>query len=221
MPISRTRKDYIISGLVLVLITAVSFLGVYFTHPKKERSNATTTILGIDFPNFQGIIMRQPRMTIILFAAFAMLVTGFIFISRSALPFFSRPIAWSAVAISGVALAALGFFTKAGTEGGWFRFALLCFVFLLGATVLTEAMIFYRRLIHDKPFRTSWWHRIIFAIACAVITGAMFASYYHYAVDNGIFLNYGVKNPSTNTQIPDVPSNLLPTDGVTTPSSTP
>jgi len=217
MPISRERRDYIQSGIVLIGITIVSVLGVYFTHPAKLRSNATTSLLGIDFPNFQGIIMRQPRATIVALLALSIFSTALIFIGRQALPFFSRSLAWGSVVLIGVILAAVGFFNSDGTDGGWFRFLLLSFCFVGGSTALAEAMIFYRRFFHDRPFRTKLAHKLAFAFVCALLAASMSGAYYHFAVKDGLFLDYGVAKVTSNPTIPDVPTSSVPTENSTTP----
>lgn len=214
MPISRTRKDYVLSGVVVFLITAGSILAVYFTNPLKLRTNATTDFLGITFPNFQGIVMRQPRMTVVVLIAITIFLTAFTFIARPALSFFSRPIAWIAVAISGLGCLGIAFLTDDGRNSAWFRFFVLCLVVTVGATVLAELMIFYRRLIHDWRFRANIFHRLAFAIVCTAIAGAMATSYFHYGVNNGVFLDYGV---ATNTQPVDIPTDP-PTSTETLPT---
>lgn len=215
MPISRTRKDYIQSTIAVILIAAFSALGVYFTHPDKLRRNAEINFLGIDIPNLQGIVMRQPRMTIVISVSLIMFVSAFIFITREALPYFSRSIGWASVLVSGSALLALGYFNSDGTEGGWFRFVLLCLCACLFFTLLAEAMIFYRRFFHDKDFRFALWHRILFALVVAIIVAAAGTSYYHFAVENGAILDYGVTQP-----IPEVPQNNTPNPALTVPTNT-
>ena len=219
MPISRSRKDYIESGVVLLLISVVSVLGVYFTHPVKLRTNATSTLLGIEFPNFQGVVMRQPRMTIVAFIAIVFFSTGFIFIGRTALPFFSRALAWGAVVVNGIALGAVGFSTGNGTTGGWFKFLLLTLCIIGGSTILAEGMIFYRRFFHDRSFRTLLIHKITFALVCGLLAGAMSGAYYHYAVKDGIFLDYGIANinPVPPAAGPPIPSQSVPTPLATIP----
>ncbi len=216
MPISRTRKDYIVSGVVLFLIAAASVLAVYFTNPLKLRTNATTDILGITFPNFQGIIMRQPRMTVVLVIAVLLFFTAFVFIARPALPFFSRPISWISIGISTIGLLGIWFLTDDGRHSAWFRFFVLCLVFTFGATLLAEIMIFYRRLIHDWQYRSNFFHRLAFAVVCTFIAGAMASSYFHFAVKNGIFLDYGASANTVQTPV-DIPTTpTTPGDSATT-----
>lgn len=211
---SRTRKDYVISGVVLFLITVASVLAVYFTNPLKLRANATTKILGITFPNFQGIVMRQPRMTVVVVIAIILFITAFVFIARPALPFFSRPIAWISIAVSGVGMLGISFLTDDGTDSAWFRFFLLCIVITVGSTVLAELMIFYRRMIHDWRYRSNLFHRLAFAAVCCLVAGAMSFSYFHYALNDGVFLDYGAKTVPTQT-----PTDVPPTPTDTTPTS--
>lgn|GEM_PF-2927369 len=218
LPISKTPKDYYISAAVLVAIAAASALGVYFTHPAKLKRDSTIDIFGLSIPNLQGVVMRQPRMSIVIFLSTVMLVTAFIFIAREALPFFSRRIAWGSVVVTAVILAAVGFFNDDGKSGSWFRFVVLCLVFLLGSTVLTEIMVFYRRFVHDKEFKNAMWHRILFALVCAILVGAMSGSYYHFVVEDGAIIDYGVQNT-----IPQVPNDLqeqIPTGSVDTAPTT-
>lgn len=221
IPISKTRKDYIQSTIVVIAITAVSALGVYFTHPQKLRTNAGTTLLGIDFPNFQGIVMRQPRMTVVLIFAVSMFFTGFVFIGRPALPFFSRPIAWSAVIVSLVGMVGVAYFNHDGRSGGGFRFLVLCAVIFGGITLLSELMIFYRRLFGDSAFRINIFHKLAFALVCGLITAAMGIAYYSNAVDGGVFLKYGVTASNPNIDIPSIPSTSNPVEGIVPESPIP
>ena len=226
LPISKTSKDYYISAAVLVGIVVASVLGVYFTHPAKLKTDATIDIFGISIPNMQGVVMRQPRMSIVIFLSVVILVTGFIFIAREALPFFSRRIAWGSVITMAVALIALGFLNADGRSGSWFRFVVLLLVFLLGASVLTEIMVFYRRFIYDREFKSSMWHRIVFAIVCGALVGAMSGSYFHFGVQDGAILDYGsqtsiqqnlndIQEPNPlDQQIPGNPAPTVPITGV-------
>jgi hypothetical protein len=199
MPISRTRTDYILSGVVCVLLAACGALAVYVTRPG-------------------AIVMRQPRMTVVIALAVIMGVSAFIFIGRSALPFFSRPLAWGAVIVSAAMLGLLALFNDAGTAGGWFRFFVFCTAFSLGATVLAEAMIFYRRFFDDAPWRFALWHKILFSIVVAGLTFAMGYAYYQYGVSGGAVIDYGVTTPITPpateldpSQLPDGLSDLTDT----------
>lgn len=186
LPISRTNKDYILSGIVVVLLAGAATLSIYLTRPN-------------------ALVMRQPRMTVIIGLAATMLVTAFIFIGRPALPFFSRPLAWGSVAVSGISAGALAYFTTAGTSSSWFRFAILCLVLTGGATVLSEIMIFYRRVISDRAWKNAIWHKVLFALVIAGMTFAMVFFYYDKAVSGGAVLDYGTPNfeiPDTSTELP-------------------
>ncbi len=194
LPISKTKKDYYISAAVLVAIAASSVFAIYLTHPTKLKSNSSIDIFGLSIPNLQGAIMRQPRMSIVILLSIIILVTAFIFISREALPFFSRRIAWGSAVVAGVALLGVAFFTSDGRSGPWFRFVLLCLVSLAGSTLLAEIMIFYRKFIKDKDFKNVMWHRIVFAIVCACLVGLMSGSYYHFAMKDGAIIDYGSTN---------------------------
>lgn len=219
MPISRTRKDYILSGVVLAAISAVSILAVYFTNPRSLRTNAETELLGITLPNFQGIIMRQPRMTMVIGVALVFLFSGFLFIARPALSFFSRPLAWALVIISAIGLGASSFFHDSGVHSSWFRFFVFCISWTALLTVMAEGMIFYRRFFHDAKFRTKLFHRIAFALVCGVLAGGMSFAYFHYGIAGGAFLDYGAGTSTPDLNIPINPS--PPTTVPTSVSSTP
>jgi len=193
MPISKTRKDYGYSAIALVLIAIASALGVYLTRPN-------------------AIIMRQPRMTIVVAVGVIVLVTAFIFIARSAQPFYSRVLSYSIVCVSFIFLFAMGFFTDDGRTGGWFRFAVLCFFITAGLTLLTELMVQYRRLVAKKPFKNHIVHRVIFALVCGLIAATSTFFYYEKGVGGGAILDYGVRIPTEQlqTELPDNLQNLSP-----------
>lgn len=201
MPISKERKDYVLAGLAVVIISAAAVLCVNLIRPRAP-------------------IMRQPRVTVCAALALIAFVTAVIFIGRAALPFFSRMIAWGFVAVAGVSLVLVLFFNHLGHHSFWFRFFMLCFCFLLGSTLLAELMIFYRRFFHNRPFRTAIWHKILFALVIATITFGMGAAYYHKAVSGGLIINYPKsvlpQTPSSNTPSSDSPV-TVPTSPLTAP----
>jgi hypothetical protein len=203
MPISKERSDYVISVIIVLAITAATVLAVFLTHP--VMLHPAHKFLGIKVPYLEGAFMRQPRMSAIISVGARMLCTSFIFIARPALPFFSRPLAWGASIVSVIALLAVGFFNHAGKHGAWFRFFVLCIVVTVGLSVMAELMIFYRRLIHDKKFRTNIFHRIAFTIVCTALASAIAFMYFHKGVHNGVFIDYGVKSNVPSIQTPTTP----------------
>lgn len=231
VPISRTRKDYIQSTIAVFLIILFSVLSVYFTNPDKTRPNATTKMLGIEIPNWQGIVMRQPRMAIALIVGVLVFYTSFLFMKKDALPFFSRMLAWSSVVAISIILGLVWFFNGDGVNSSWFRFFLLFALIVLTSTVMAELMIFYRRFFDKKSWRKTLWHRLAFAVVCTVIAFGAIVSYYHWGVENGVILNYGqttqLSNPTTQTPgtqnpapvIPDASTPLTPQDSSTVTTS--
>ncbi|MFN8015081.1 MAG: hypothetical protein U0R17_00540 [Acidimicrobiia bacterium] len=221
LPISRTKKDYVQSTFVVLGIALISALSVYFTHPTKLERNATHKFIGIVIPNFKGIILRQPRMTIVYLIAIAMFILGFTFISREALSFFSRKVAWIFSVLFGLVALSIAFLNKAGTSSAWFRFFIMIFVLVISATVIAELMIFYRKFIVKKTFRTQIWHKIIFGLVCALLSSSIAFFYYHNAMKDGAVIDYGASSTIPNAKIPTIPTSTVPLNNITSSTQAP
>ena len=218
LPISRSKKDYVQSVFVVIAIALASSVSIYFTHPTKLERNATHKFIGLTIPNLKGIVMRQPRMTIVYLIAIAMFVLGFSFISREALSFFSRRIAWIFSALTGVCAFGVAFMTKTGTSSAWFRFFIMLFILIASATVVTEIMIFYRKFMSKNRFRTQYWHRIIFGLLTALICSSIAFFYFHNAMKDGAVIDYGNNASIPNAKVPNVPNSSLPLNNITNSS---
>lgn len=198
LPISKTKSDYILSVVALIAIAGATAAAVFLTKPN-------------------AIIMRQPRMTIVLAVGFTILVTAFIFIGKNALPFYSRVLAYSSVGVSIIFLFALGFFNHDGRSGAWFRFGVLILFITAGLTLLSEIMIGYRRFVADKNFKNAIWHKIIFAVVCGTVAAGATYIYYEKALDTGAVISYEV--PKINTPISD-PQTSTPELNTSVPGET-
>ena len=67
LPISKTKKDIIVSAIISILITVASALIVYYSRPGDATHNP-------------GLILRQPRMTFIAAYALSVGAIGFTFL---------------------------------------------------------------------------------------------------------------------------------------------
>lgn len=205
LPISKTTKDYIISGLVLLGLISSAVLLVYLTRSP------------------EALIMRQPRMTVVVSLSLIMFATAFIFIVRQPLSFFSRPIAWGSVVVSAIAMAAVWIFVSDGKDSFWFRFAVLSLVITGASTLLTEIMVFYRSFFANKPWRKNIYHRILFSLVIAALTFGISFAYYEFGVSGGAILEYkSFETPETSDFTPELPEGFDP-DNIDSlvPDSTP
>lgn len=115
----------------------------------------------------------------------------------------------------------MGFFTDQGSDGGWFKFALLCLVVIGSTTVLTELMVGYRKFVAKKSFKNHIAHVILFSVVCGAIAFGATYFYYEKAVSGGAIISYNSPAP-INTNVPnqnleDLTSGSIP--DLTTPQS--
>ena len=134
LPISKTKKDIFISVLITLLIIAAAALAIYYSRPASPGNNP-------------GLIMRQPRMTFVLAYTFTIGIVAFIFLKRKPTGYISRVLAWSANIVFAIGLGAFYFFSDDKTKSWGFKGLLFLLTFTLSATLLSEAMIFYRKKI--------------------------------------------------------------------------
>lgn len=202
LPISKTRKDIVISVIVAALIVAAAALTVYYSRPATAGHNP-------------GLIMRQPRMTFVFVYAAMVGVTCFVFLKREATGYISRPLAWGASIVMGIGLAAVYFLTDDKTKGWSFKVLAFAFTFTLSATILCEIIIFYRKKMSEKS-RQNIFHRIAFGLVCFAFIAATGYFYCEKGISGGAILDYGVKAtpspqiPSTPTSVPTDPSLTIP-----------
>ena len=179
LPISKTRKDIIVSVIVAALIIGAGALVVYYSRPG-------------------GLIMRQPRMTFNVTYALIIGASAFTFLKRHAQGYISRVLAWGFCIAFAIGLAAFYFISDEKSKSWGFKGLLFALTFTLSATILTEAMVFYRKKMSQKS-RSNILHQLLFAIVCASFIGAVGYFYTEKAVKGGAVLNYVSTKTPTNT----------------------
>ena len=199
LPISKTSKDITISVIVSLIIIAAGALIVYYARPATPGNNP-------------GLIMRQPRMTFVLTYAAIIFATAFTFLKRPALGYISRVLAWGFNIAFAIGLAAFYFFTDDKTKSWGFKGLLFILTFTLSATILTEAMVFYRKKMSQKS-RSNIIHQALFALVCAAFIAGVGYVYTDKAVHGGAILDYGITATTT-------PQTIVPDPTVSDPTQT-
>ena len=213
LPISKTKKDIIVSAIISILITVASALIVYYSRPGDATHNP-------------GLILRQPRMTFIAAYALSVGAIGFTFLKRPPLGYISRVLAYGFSLVFGIATIATYIFTDEKSKSWGFKISLFALVFTLSAALLTEAMVFYRSKRSQKS-RNNIIHQLIFGFVCLMFIGTVSYVYVDKAIGGGAILEYNdIQQPvGNNTNPADLGDNSVVTpldeSGSTIPSLDP